>query len=91
VTGGSVRAATAAATYANHLLHRTAIQDAAGCGASYVSAPAPRSPLALFESRFGGVDQHYSGHRIARAAVTALAGLRQHVRRAARTLQTRWS
>jgi hypothetical protein len=87
-----MRAVTAAATYAECLPHRTAIQDAAdaGCGAHHVGGPAPGSPLALIKSRLGGVEQHYAGYRIARAAGTALAGARQHATRPAHTLLTRW-
>jgi CelD/BcsL family acetyltransferase involved in cellulose biosynthesis len=88
---GAMDEALAGTTYANYLLHRTAIQDAAdaGCGAYHMGESAPGSPLALFKSRFGAIDQHYASYRIAPTAVRALAGARQHATRAARRLLTR--
>ena len=79
-------------TYANYLLHRTAIQDAAdaGCPAYHMGESAPGSPLALFKSRFGAVEQHYAGYRLAPPAVTALIAARRRAARTARTLLTRW-
>ena len=89
---GAMDAARAGRTYANYLLHRTAIQDAAdaGCHAYHMGESAPGSPLALFKSRFGAVEQHYASYRLAPAAVTALVGARHRATRAARTLLTRW-
>jgi hypothetical protein len=62
-------------TYANYLLHRTAIEDAAtaGCTAYNMGDSAPGSPLALFKSRFGAVEQSYASYRIERFAVTSVA------------------
>jgi Acetyltransferase (GNAT) domain len=90
---GAMDEALAGTTYANYLLHRTAIQDAAdtGCAAYHMGESAPGSPLALFKSRFGAVEQHYASYRLAPAAVTALAGARHDVGRVARTLLTRWA
>jgi hypothetical protein len=60
--------------YANYLLHRAAIQDAAeaGCTAYLLGDSAPGSPLAMFKSRFGAVELHYANYRIERLAVSAL-------------------
>jgi lipid II:glycine glycyltransferase (peptidoglycan interpeptide bridge formation enzyme) len=88
---GAMDEALAGTTYANYLLHRTAIQDAAeaGCGAYHMGESAPGSPLALFKSRFGAVEQHYASYRLAPAAVTALTDARQNMTRVARTLLAR--
>jgi hypothetical protein len=61
-------------TYANYLLHRTAIEDAAaaGCLAYNMGDSAPGSSLALFKSRFGAVEQHYASYRIERVPITPL-------------------
>ncbi len=71
-------------TYANYLLHRTAIEDAAdaGCAAYQMGDSAPGSPLALFKSRFGAVEQHYASYRIERLPITPLA---DHARKGIRT------
>jgi hypothetical protein len=62
-------------TYANYLLHRTAIEDAvtAGCATYNMGDSAPGSPLALFKSRFGAVEQNYASYRLERIGVTAAA------------------
>jgi hypothetical protein len=90
---GAMDEARAGSTYANYLLHRTAIQDAAeaGCRAYHMGESAPGSPLALFKSRFGAVEEHYASYRLAPVAVTALAAARHRAARAARTLLTRWA
>jgi hypothetical protein len=61
-------------TYANYLLHRTAIEDAAaaGCVAYHMGDSAPGSSLALFKSRFGAVEQHYASYGIERVPITPL-------------------
>ena len=90
---GAMDEAHAGRTYANYLLHRTAIQDAAdaGCHAYHMGESAPGSPLALFKSRFGAVEQHYASYRLAPAAVPALVAARHRATRAARTLLARWA
>lgn len=76
-------------TYANYLLHRTAIEDAvaAGCTAYNMGDSAPGSPLALFKSRFGAVEQRYATYRVGRQG-TSLAAHRA-IGRAGQTLK-RW-
>jgi hypothetical protein len=68
---GAMDAALAGPVYANYLLHRTAIQDAAdaGCSAYLMGESAPGSSLALFKSRFGAVEQHYATYRIERLPI----------------------
>jgi len=68
---GAMDAALAGPVYANYLLHRTAIQDAAdaGCSAYSMGESAPGSSLALFKSRFGAVEQHYATYRIERLPI----------------------
>lgn len=63
---GAMREELAGPTYANYLLHRTAIEDAAsaGCARYHMGESAPGSSLALFKSRFGAVEQHYASYRI---------------------------
>lgn len=60
-------------TYANYLLHCTAIKDAcsAGCSAYHMGDSAPGSRLALFKSRFGAEDRHYASYRVERLPLTA--------------------
>jgi hypothetical protein len=68
---GAMDATLAGSVYANYLLHRTAIQDAAGagCSAYVMGESAPGSSLALFKSRFGAVEQHYATYRIERLPI----------------------
>jgi hypothetical protein len=65
---GAMDAEAAGRTYATYLLHRMAIADAvaAGCTAYHLGDSAPGSPLALFKSRFGAVEQHYAGYQVNR-------------------------
>jgi Acetyltransferase (GNAT) domain len=60
-------------TYANYLLHGTAIKDAsaAGCSAYHMGDSAPGSKLALFKSRFGAEERHYASYRVERLPLTA--------------------
>jgi len=76
-------------TYANYLLHRTAIEDAAaaGCTTYCMGDSAPGSPLAMFKSRFGAVDQHYTSYRIDRLGLASLSDRAR--RRAGETLKRR--
>ncbi|MFG2045169.1 GNAT family N-acetyltransferase [Dactylosporangium sp. NPDC048998] len=62
-------------TYANYLLHRIAIEDAAeaGCVSYHLGDSAPGSSLALFKSRFGAAEQHYAGYRLERMPMSSLA------------------
>jgi hypothetical protein len=71
---GAMDEEVAGRTYANYLLHRTAIEDAAaaGCTTYNMGDSAPGSPLALFKSRFGAVEQNYASYRIERLAVTSV-------------------
>lgn len=64
-------------SYANYLLQRTAIEDAAaaGCHVYQMGDSAPGSTLALFKSRFGAVDQPYASYRVERLPVGAVAGV----------------
>jgi len=73
---GAMEETTARPTYATYLLHRAAIKDAAddGCIAYHMGDSAPGSPLALFKSRFGAVEQHYASYRFEPVAVGRLAG-----------------
>jgi lipid II:glycine glycyltransferase (peptidoglycan interpeptide bridge formation enzyme) len=72
---GAMDEALAGPTYANYLLHRTAIEDAAeaGCSAYHMGDSAPGSPLALFKSRFGAVEHHYASYRLERIPIGSLA------------------
>ena len=72
---GAMDDALAGPSYANYLLHRTAIEDAAeaGCGAYHMGESAPGSALALFKSRFGAIEQHYSAFRIERMPLGSAA------------------
>jgi hypothetical protein len=79
---GAMDEEVAGRTYANYLLHRTAIEDAAdaGCTAYHMGDSAPGSPLALFKSRFGAVDQHYASYRVERLPFSSLTHrTRRHV------------
>jgi hypothetical protein len=71
---GAMDEELAGPAYANYLLHRVAIEDAAdaGCAAYHMGESAPGSSLALFKSRFGTVEQHYATYRIEPALVTRL-------------------
>jgi Acetyltransferase (GNAT) domain len=77
--------------HANYLLHRVAIEDAAaaGCGAYHMGDSAPGSSLALFKSRFGAVEQHYSVYRIERAPLTRLRGTARGTVQILRTMSLR--
>jgi len=77
---GAMDEELAGPTYANYLLHRTAIEEAAeaGCVSYHLGDSAPGSPLALFKSRFGAVEQHYASYRIERIPVASLAGRARH-------------
>jgi hypothetical protein len=69
---GAMDEEVAGKTYANYLLHRTAIEDAcaAGCSAYHMGDSAPGSSLALFKSRFGAEDRHYESYRLERLPLT---------------------
>ncbi|SDY92749.1 Acetyltransferase (GNAT) domain-containing protein [Micromonospora pattaloongensis] len=71
---GAMDEDAAGRSYANYLLHRTAIEDAAaaGCTAYHMGDSAPGSPLALFKSRFGAVEEHYASYRLEPVPITAL-------------------
>jgi hypothetical protein len=71
---GAMAEQVAGPVYANYLLHRAAIQDAAeaGCTAYQMGDSAPGSSLALFKSRFGAAETHYANYRIERLAISAL-------------------
>jgi hypothetical protein len=60
-------------SYANYLLHRTAIEDAceAGLSAYHMGDSAPGSTLARFKSRFGAEDLHYASYHIERLPISA--------------------
>jgi hypothetical protein len=77
---GAMDEELAGRTYANYLLHRTAIEDAAeiGCAAYHLGDSAPGSQLARFKSRFGAVEQHYASYRIERIPVGALECRARH-------------
>jgi hypothetical protein len=88
---GAMAEKLAGPVHANYLLHRTAIQDAveAGCTAYHMGDSAPGSPLSLFKSRFGAVEQHYSCYTIERLPISpmlarARTGVRQALQRRAR-------
>jgi hypothetical protein len=72
---GAMDEELAGPTYANYLLQRTAIEDAAeaGCTAYYMGDSAPGSTLALFKSRFGAVEEHYASYLLERIPVGSLA------------------
>jgi hypothetical protein len=84
---GAMDEELAGRTYANYLLHRTAIEDATetGCVAYHLGDSAPGSPLALFKSRFGAVEQHYASYRVERIPLGSLARHARH--RASATLR----
>jgi hypothetical protein len=65
---GAMDEEVAGRTYANYLLHRTAIEDAcaAGCSAYHMGDSAPGSQLALFKSRFGAEECRYASYRLER-------------------------
>ncbi len=71
---GAMNEELAGRTYANYLLHRAAIRDAAeaGCAAYHMGDSRPGSPLALFKSRFGAVEQHYASYWLERLPVASL-------------------
>jgi hypothetical protein len=87
---GAMDEELAGRSYANYLLHRTAIEDAAqsGCTAYCMGESAPGSPLALFKSRFGAVEQHYFSYSIERLPVTEVAHLPRGAARAIFALRT---
>ncbi len=62
-------------TYANYLLHRTAIEDAcaAGCRAYHMGDSAPGSQLALFKSRFGAEERPYASYQLERLPFASAA------------------
>jgi Acetyltransferase (GNAT) domain len=72
---GAMDEELAGCTYANYLLHRIAIEDAAeaGCTAYHMGDSAPGSTLALFKSRFGALEQHYASYRLEKVAFGSLA------------------
>jgi lipid II:glycine glycyltransferase (peptidoglycan interpeptide bridge formation enzyme) len=86
---GAMDDQSAGRVYASYLLHRTAIEDAAaaGCTAYNMGDSAPGSPLALFKSRFGAVEQRYASYRLERLPITPVTDYAR--RRAARVLQRR--
>src|SRR5690606_12365765 len=82
---GAMDEELAGRTYANYLLHRIAIEDAAaaGCLSYHMGDSAPGSSLALLKSRFGAVEQHYASYRIDRIP---MASLTRHARHRATSL-----
>jgi hypothetical protein len=86
---GAMDEELAGPTYANYLLHRTAIEDAAeaGCTAYHMGNSAPGSTLALFKSRFGAVEQHYASYRLERVSIGSFADRAR--RRLSETLRRR--
>lgn len=87
---GAMDEELAGSTYANYLLHRTAIEDAAeaGCIAYNMGDSTPGSTLARFKSRFGAVEQHYADYRLERVAIGSFADRTR--RRLSVTLRQRW-
>lgn len=69
---GAMDEDAAGKSYANYLLHSTAIKDAcaAGCSAYHMGDSAPGSKLALFKSRFGAEERHYASYRVERLPFT---------------------
>jgi hypothetical protein len=69
---GAMDEQVAGKSYANYLLHCTAIKDAAasGCSAYHMGDSAPGSDLARFKSRFGAEECHYASYRIERIPLT---------------------
>ena len=69
---GAMDEDAAGKTYANYLLHCTAIRDACaeGCSAYHMGDSAPGSKLALFKSRFGAEERHYASYRLERVPLT---------------------
>ena len=69
---GAMDEDVAGKTYANYLLHCTAIRDACagGCSAYHMGDSAPGSKLALFKSRFGAEERHYASYRMERVPLT---------------------
>jgi hypothetical protein len=85
---GAMDEKLAGPTYANYLLHRTAIEDAAVAGRAvyHMGDSAAGSPLALFKSRFGAVERRYARYRIESVPIgawtaEARAGLRHRLHR----------
>jgi Acetyltransferase (GNAT) domain len=74
---GAMDEHTIGKTYANYLLHCTAIKDAcdAGCSAYHMGDSAPGSKLAQFKSRFGAEERQYASYRIERVPLTAATDL----------------
>ncbi|MEV1288772.1 GNAT family N-acetyltransferase [Micromonospora sp. NPDC049679] len=72
---GAMDEELAGRTFANYLLHRTAIEDSArdGYTAYHLGDSSPGSPLALFKSRFGAVEEHYASYRLERLPIGSLA------------------
>jgi hypothetical protein len=70
---GAMDEQVAGKTYANYLLHCTAIRDAcaAGCSAYHMGDSGPGSKLALFKSRFGAEERHYASYWMERVPLTA--------------------
>ena len=73
-------------TYANYLLHSTAIEDAAEAGRTvyHMGDSAPDSSLSLFKSRFGAVERRYASYRLESVPVVLARSARRGVRRALR-------
>jgi len=71
---GAMDEEVAGRTYANYLLHRTAIEDActAGCSAYHMGDSAPGSQLALFKSRFGAEEWPYASYRLERVPLASV-------------------
>jgi hypothetical protein len=69
---GAMDERVAGKSYANYLLHCTAIKDAcaAGCSAYHMGDSAPGSDLARFKSRFGAEELHYASYRMERLPLT---------------------
>jgi hypothetical protein len=69
---GAMDEDAAGKTYANYLLHSTAIKDAAEAGRSayHMGDSAPGSDLARFKSRFGAEESSYASYRAERLPLT---------------------
>lgn len=80
---GAMDERLAGPSYANYLLHRTAIQEAAdaGLGAYHMGDSAPDSSLAHFKSRFGARELPYCSYGLERRPLTWALRARRRLRR----------
>jgi hypothetical protein len=72
---GAMDEELAGRSYANYLLHCSAIRDAVagGCTSYHMGDSAPGSQLALFKSRFGAMEEHYARYQLGWLPSTAIA------------------